>query len=115
MPASNDLSPVFQRILAAAAGSDNLRQFLVDVLPESRAALGVAAFAVVRANPPKWEVQGASGANERELPLELIADAVDKDRQTASGEWTAAPLGDGYALAARRLDSALMARFTEAL
>jgi Nif-specific regulatory protein len=115
MPASYDLSPVFQRILAAAAGSDNLRQFLVDVLPEARAALGAAAFAVVRANPPKWEVQGASGANERELPLELIADAVDKDRQTASGEWTAAPLGDGYALSARRLDSALMARFAEAL
>jgi Nif-specific regulatory protein len=113
--AASDLSSVLQRVIAASSESGNLRDFLAEVLPEARAALNAAGLAVVKANPPKWESQGASGATDRELPLDLIAEAMDRGRVTTAGEWTVVPLFEDYALAARRVDAAVLPRFAEPL
>jgi Nif-specific regulatory protein len=53
---------------------------------------------------------------ERDVPMDLVADAVDRDGLAAAGEWTAASLGDGFALVACRVaDSAAFAQFAEGL
>jgi transcriptional regulator with GAF, ATPase, and Fis domain len=116
MAAQSDQLSLLRSILLASGKHDALKPLLDEVLPEARAALPAAALAVVRANPPKWELQAASGMAERDLPTELIADAVDRDGSASSGEWTAASLGDGFALAARRAtDGSAFAQFVEGL
>ncbi|HEX6962891.1 MAG TPA: sigma 54-interacting transcriptional regulator [Lacipirellula sp.] len=73
-------------------------------------------MAVVRSNPPKWEIQAASGVAERDLPVDLIAEAVDRESMAAGGGWTAASMRGGFALVARSVaDPAAFTRFCEAL
>lgn len=85
-------------------------------MPEARDLLPAASLAVVHANPPKWELQAASGLGDRQAPSELVADALDRDALAVSGEWSAVPLGDGYALAARgRVEPVALKQFAEGL
>jgi transcriptional regulator with GAF, ATPase, and Fis domain len=115
MAGRTDQTDLLTELLKSSRNATSLHSFLVEVLPGARASSGAAGLAVVRANPPKWELQGASGVSERELPTELVADAVDRDRSVTSGEWTAVSFGDGFALVARRLDSASLAPLAESL
>jgi len=114
---ANPDNPSIPRLLLFASGKqEGLKSFLDEVLPEARVMLPAAGLAVVRANPPKWELQGGSGLSEREIPLDLVAEAVDRDGLAASDQWTAASLGDGYALVARRAtDAPALAQFAEGL
>jgi Nif-specific regulatory protein len=103
-------------VLAASGKQQAIKVFLDEVLLEARALLPAAAVAVVRSNPPKWELQATSGLAEREIPTDLVADAVDRERIATAGEWSAASLGDGFALVTRRAnDTAGLAQFAEGL
>jgi Nif-specific regulatory protein len=116
MTTLTDQLPLLRLMLAATGKHTALKPLLDEILPEARAALPAAALAVVRSNPPKWELQAASGAAERDLPTELIADAVDREGLATGGNWTAASLGDGFCLAARRAtDGQALGQFVEAL
>ncbi len=54
----------------------------------------VAAAALVRANPPLWEVVATSPEGAAP-PLELAAESLDQDRPVDRGPWSAAPLPGG--------------------
>jgi Nif-specific regulatory protein len=68
--------------------------------------LGGEYAAVVRGEKGKWRTLGNSG-DERALPIDLLADALDRDAPCAAQEWFAAPLapqsGSGEVLAAFRI------------
>jgi Nif-specific regulatory protein len=102
MPETAEQTILARYLLAAAGKHLEVKPFLEEVLPELQVRLPAAAAAVFRANPPQWELQAASGVASREVPLELIAEAVDRDGLAVEGPWTAASLGEGYALALRR-------------
>ena len=116
MASLTDQIPLLRLLLASSGRHDTLKGLLDEVLPEARELLPVASLAVLHANPPKWELQAASGLGDRTIPSELVADALDRDVVVASGEWVVAPLGDGYALAARgAADHAALKQFAEGL
>jgi Nif-specific regulatory protein len=98
---SNQLD-IFQALLATASKHSDLGGFLAEMLPEMRELLPAAALAVLRANPPQWHVQAASGLGHQAPPTELVAEALDRDRLAVWNDWAAAPLSEGYALLARR-------------
>ena len=113
---SSDQIPLLRLLLVSSGRHDTLQGLLEEVLPEARELLPAATLSVVRANPPKWELQSASGLGQREIPSEVIADAIDRDGVASQDKWTAAPLGDGYALAARgSIDPASFRQFAEGL
>ena len=112
---TNEL-PLLRLLLSASGKHDRLEAFLGEVLPEARAMLPSAALAVVRANPPQWELVAGSGMKQLDIPTEAVAEAIDRDAAVTWSEWTALPLGDGYALTARRVpDNSLLAQFAEGL
>ncbi|BBO33519.1 sigma-54-dependent Fis family transcriptional regulator [Lacipirellula parvula] len=116
MAQSADQIPLLRLLLASSGRHDTLKGLLDEVLPEARELLPAASLVVVHSNPPKWEVQSASGMGERQVPAELVADAIDRDGVAASADWLAAPLGEGYAIAARGLsDQAAFRQFAEGL
>jgi transcriptional regulator with GAF, ATPase, and Fis domain len=111
-----DQIPLLRLLLASSGRHDTLKGLLDEVLPEARELLPAGSLAVVHANPPKWELQSASGLGDRTVPSELVADALDRDAVVADGEWVVAPLGEGYALAARGItDQAALKQFAEGL
>jgi transcriptional regulator with GAF, ATPase, and Fis domain len=113
---SPDQMSLLKLLLDAAAKHRTVKGLLDEALPESRATLGASGIAVFRSNPPKWDLQAASGASERDVPLDVVADAIDREGVASSGEWKAAPLAKGFALAARRVsDAAAFAAFAEGL
>jgi Nif-specific regulatory protein len=114
--ASTDQIALLKVLLDAGTKHGSIKQLLDETLPETRATLGAAGIAVLRSVPPKWELQAASGLNERDIPLDLVADAVDRDSVASSAEWKVASLGSGFALVARRVaDAAAFAAFAEAI
>jgi transcriptional regulator with GAF, ATPase, and Fis domain len=103
-------------LLAGAGKHQRLDAFLAEVLPEARAQLSAGAMAVLRANPPQWQLVATNGVRENEVPTELVADAVDRSAVATFQDWSAASLGEGYALIARRVaDSAAFALFADGL
>ncbi|RIK78698.1 MAG: sigma-54-dependent Fis family transcriptional regulator [Planctomycetota bacterium] len=110
-----DLSPLMRTLLSASAQHAQVKSFLGEVLPEARSLLGAGALALARSCPPRWVVEQASGASEREVPASLAAEAIDRDGPATSGDWLAAPLGDGCALLGRQLaDQAAFLEFVRA-
>ncbi|MEQ8835299.1 MAG: sigma 54-interacting transcriptional regulator, partial [Lacipirellulaceae bacterium] len=70
----------------------------------------------MRANPPQWQILAANGIPEHEIPTDVAADAIDQDAVATWNEWQAAPLGNSYALVARKVPSAeVLSSFAEAL
>jgi transcriptional regulator with GAF, ATPase, and Fis domain len=116
MPPFASHADLMRLLLSSAGKNDRVEPFLGDVLPEARTMLQTNALAVLRANPPQWQVIAASGARASEIPTEVVAEAVDGNAVATVDDWTAAPLGDGYALAARRpADAAALTHFAESL
>ncbi len=109
MASPTDQIPLLRLLLASSGRHDTLQR---DSSTKScrRAAgfLPAASLAVVHANPPKWELQAASGLGDRTVPSELVADALDRDAVIAGGEWVVAPAGRG--LRARRPAASLIMR-----
>ena len=58
-----------------------------------------------------------AGRPTRDLgETELVGDAIDRGAVTTNADWLAAPLGDGYAIVARRgVESAAFQQFAEGL
>ncbi len=116
MPAFANHIELLRLLVTATGKHDRLEPFLAEVLPEARALLSAGALAVLRANPPQWQLTAASGVRGSEIPTEVVADAVDMNALATWQEWTAAPLGDGYALVARRVAEApALTQFAEGL
>lgn len=103
-------------LLDVASKSNHIDEFFAKVLSEARVALPADALAVVRANPPQWQILAASGMPEHEIPTDVAADAIDKDAIATWNEWQAAPLGSSYALVVRKSPGAeVLSDFAEAL
>ena len=65
MPNTADQIPLLRLLLASSGRHDTLKGLLDEVLPEARELLPAASLVVVHSNPPKWEVQSASGLSHR--------------------------------------------------
>jgi len=102
MPENNSIVEAYALILAAAGKHLRLDDFLAEVLPETRSLIRASGVAVLRTNPPRWEVIAASGLTGGSVPTEIAAEALDREATTVGGEWLATPLGDGCVLVARR-------------
>src|SRR5437870_2872506 len=106
MPPFANQTELLRLLLADAAKHDRLESFLAEALPEARTLLSAGALAVLRANPPQWQVIAASGVRPSEVPTEVVAEAVDRGASATWSDWAAAPLADGFALVARRVTDA---------
>lgn len=116
MPPFANQAELLRLLLADAAKHDRLESYLAEVLPEARTLLSAGALAVLRANPPQWQVIAASGVRGSEVPTEVVAEAVDRGGAVNWSDWSAAPLAEGFALVARRVtDAHALAQFVEAL
>jgi Nif-specific regulatory protein len=103
-------------LLAAAGKHEHVQSLLSEVLPEGRDLAQAAGLAVVRANPPRWELQAGIGVTEAQVPTEVVAEVVDRDAPATWNEWKAWPLGDGNALVSRRAaHPAALAQFAAGL
>ncbi|MBN1393801.1 MAG: sigma-54-dependent Fis family transcriptional regulator [Pirellulales bacterium] len=78
------------RLAAECEGRDELVRGLSDALPKNIDADYVALAAAVAG---RWSVAAASG-RARPLPLELLADALDRDCTVAAAAWVAVPLNE---------------------
>ncbi len=116
MPTFPNHLELLRLLLSASGRYDRLEAFLSEVLPEARALMSAGALAVLRANPPQWQLIAANGVRQGDVPTELVGDSVDRNAVATWQEWSAAPLGDGYALVARRTsDAAAFSQFAEGL
>lgn len=116
MSASHKNSQLIHFLLDLASKSNHIDEFFSSVLSEARVALPADTLAVVRANPPQWQILAASGMPEHEIPTDVAADAIDKEGVATWNEWQAAPLGNSYALVARKSPGAeVLSSFAEAL
>ena len=101
MTASFDLCHLLQTTLAAASDHDRLEPFLESVLQEALDLVGAAGLAVVRSNPPEWQVVCQVGQAKGPVPTEIAAETLDRGKPVSSGPWHALALGEQYALLAR--------------
>ena len=116
MPISGNQLDLLRLLLVSSGKHDSLGAFLAETLPEIRDLLPAAAVAVLRANPPKWQVEAASGLGQQQAPTEVVAEALDRGGPASWNDWTAAPLDDGYAVAVRRApDAAAVAQLASSL
>jgi Nif-specific regulatory protein len=53
----------------------------------------IEAAAIMRAATPQWKVEALRGSSRSSLPLELAAEALERDNVVTSGRWLAVPLG----------------------
>jgi Nif-specific regulatory protein len=116
MPTLPNHLDLLRLVLAAAGRHERVESLLNEVLPEARALMSAGALAVLRANPPQWVVVAATGVRAADVPTDVVADAVDRGAVATRLDWTAAPLAEGFALAARRsADAAAFAQLADAL
>jgi Nif-specific regulatory protein len=88
----NRLWPVALEILSQACRAEDHKAFLTQAIPlilaQTEGDYGVVAFP----QEGRWSIRGEVGTN-RALPIELLADALDRDSARTAGDWAAAPLG----------------------
>ena len=82
------MSPNFS-FLQAANESGNLSELWAIVLPRVASECKATYLAVVRSDKGEWSVVSSTGA-KRQLPVELLAEALDSGTMTASADWLAA-------------------------
>ncbi|MCH2115244.1 MAG: sigma-54-dependent Fis family transcriptional regulator [Pirellulales bacterium] len=90
-----------QLLLAQVAESEGVEDFFEQVLPAINSMLAVDSVAVVRSNPPDWQVVSCVGSATAEIPAEVAAEALDKESLSQSDGWVAVPLADKHALLLR--------------
>jgi Nif-specific regulatory protein len=97
-----DLTALSADLFRSAARSETVLGFLTQSLPAVVQAAEAEFAAVARLELGKWIVLAESG-RPRNLPLALLADALDRDRAAAYDTWIAAPVaprsGSGEVLA----------------
>ncbi len=78
-------------LLAAANRAEEPNAWLAAALPAIAAEMAAAYAALAAADGGRWNVVAESGAS-RSPPVELLADALDRETPQARGNWVAAPL-----------------------
>ena len=103
-------------LLHSARESQNVSQFLEEVLPAAASSLDVEAVAVVRATPPDWSVLGCVGCSPNHVPTDLAADALDQSKLVSNSDWSAAVLAENHVLMlSGALDKSEFSQFGNAL
>ncbi len=78
-------------LLSAANRADEPANWLAAALPAIAAELSAAYVAVIVADGGRWNVLGESGP-ARSLPVELLAEVLDREVVRSQGNWIAGPL-----------------------
>ena len=78
-------------LLSAANRADDPGKWLASVLPGIATDLAAAYVAVVIADGGRWNALAETGP-PRSLPLELLAEALDREAARSQGSWVAGPL-----------------------
>ena len=86
-----DLRPLAAEILWQASHAPDPESLFALALPAVLAATGGDYMALVAAETGRWSIMGDSG-RPRSLPVDLLAEALDRDDAVAAGQWAAAPL-----------------------
>jgi transcriptional regulator with GAF, ATPase, and Fis domain len=86
-----DLWPIAGEILCQAAAAEDLTAFLSNALPVMLEPLRADYAAAVQPQAGQWTVLGASG-KARSLPVELLAETLDREAPHSAGDWIALPL-----------------------
>ncbi len=90
-----------QNILEYTCRHDQIEPFLDGLLGKAQTVLESNGLAVVRSNPPQWEVVTQVGLDGQTVPTEAAAEALDQGQPSTVDDWIAYPLGEQYALLIR--------------
>ena len=85
------LSPLAVELLWQANRADDPTAYLAAALPAVAAAAGADYAALAAPAGGKWSVLAQSG-NERTLPIDLLAEVLDRETAGTDADWAAAPL-----------------------
>jgi len=88
---SHTLSRLAQQLLLLAAEHEAPIDFVEDALPPLMAAGPGDYLALVRGERGKWHTLAATGL-EKNVPLDLLAEVLDREAAQRDGQWVAAPL-----------------------
>ena len=86
-----DLAPLTAKILWHCNHSDDTDALLASVLPDIAKAIGGDYLAVAVAKGGRWTILSDSG-RPRSLPVDLLAEVLDRDEARRQNNWLAAPL-----------------------
>ncbi len=89
-----NLWPVLTEVLWKAAHAEDQVIFLNQVIPAIFAQAGGDYAFIAAPSAGRWTVIGEAGTS-RSLPLELLADVLDRQSARTAGEWNAVPLSTG--------------------
>ncbi|MFT5522500.1 MAG: transcriptional regulator with GAF, ATPase, and Fis domain [Pirellulaceae bacterium] len=103
-PWAQQLSPL---LLAAANRADDSQRFATRALEIIRQAIGADETVLARGTRGRWRVSNQSGGETQSAPDSILAEVLDTERPTQSGDWVAAAvsIARGEVFAARRLQS----------
>ncbi len=88
---SRNWSSIPAELIAAANHSDEPAAWLSVALPRIAALLGADYLAVAAAESGRWTATGETGKS-RSLPVELLAETMDRESVQSQTAWVAAPL-----------------------
>jgi transcriptional regulator with GAF, ATPase, and Fis domain len=83
--------PVAPKLFDLASQLDSVDKFLVAAIPTLRETADCRYLAVVQGEKGAWRTLAASGT-ERSLPVDLLAEVLDRDAVATRQDWFAAPL-----------------------
>ena len=86
------LQPLATEILWQASHVADAESLLVTALPAVLGATGGDYLALVAAETGRWSIVGDSG-RPRSLPIDLLAESLDREDAVAGDDWAAVPLG----------------------
>ena len=87
-----DVRELTAQLLSQANRTEDRAAYLLWSLPLVSAAVGAQCAAVVTGAAGRWTAEVEVGPRHP-LPVDLLADVVDRERPGAAGDWLAAPLG----------------------
>ncbi|NQT17876.1 MAG: sigma 54-interacting transcriptional regulator, partial [Planctomycetes bacterium] len=85
------LVPVAAELLWRFHDAEDLPSYSSDALPTILSAVGGDFVALTSARGGQWTVVAAAG-DRRTLPVDLLADVLDREEARAEGQWVATPL-----------------------
>jgi transcriptional regulator with GAF, ATPase, and Fis domain len=87
----SSLLPVAAELLWQVHNAEDLLTYSADALPTLLSAVGGDFVALAAARGGRWTVVAEAG-DPRSLPLDLLADVLDREDARAEGEWVATPV-----------------------
>jgi len=86
---------IVQNLLHLSSEVRDLKDLFEPALAVVMSATGANAAAIVEAAPPAWSVTSARGVAHSQAPIELAAEALEKNGIASADRWLATPLVDG--------------------